>query len=217
MFDLGSPKDLATILARHRGFNVVASDILPEAVQLGKRSARAQGLTEAGPCLLSAVIDGRSIPHRPDTFDAAYSISVLEHIPGEGDTSAIREILRTTKPGGLVVATVPFAPRYRESFLNEDVYERKQKGDEPVFFERHYDHETLQSRLIGPSGAELVDLEIWGETTVRIESRLNRLRLATRMFVSPLEPVLSLVFLRQVDGSPDAHPMAAFLTLRKPS
>ncbi len=142
---------------------------------------------------------------------------MLEHIPEGGDTSAIREIVRTTKPGGLIVATVPFAPQYGETFLRDDVYERKQDGDEPVFFERHYDHEALQSRLIEPSGAELVDLEIWGERATRVESRLNRFRSATRVLLSPLEPLLSLVFLRQVGGSPNDHPMAAFLTLMKPS
>lgn len=217
VFDLGSPKDLASILARYRRFDVIASDILPEAVQLARRSAAAQGLIGTGGCALSAVIDGRAIPHRADTFDASFSISVLEHIPGEGDTSAIREIVRVTKPGGLVVATVPFARRYRESFLYEDVYERRQQGDEPVFFERHYDTETLRSRLIDPSGAELIDLEIWGEAGVRVESRMNRLPFAARALVSPLEPLLSLAFLRQVNGSPDDHPMAAFLTLGKPS
>src|SRR5262245_25298767 len=42
--DLGSPKDLAAMLARHRRYHVTATDILPEAVDLSRRYASAQRL-----------------------------------------------------------------------------------------------------------------------------------------------------------------------------
>lgn len=62
VLDLGSPKDLAAMLARHRGYEVVATDILPEAIGLSRRYARAQGLgwQGCGPRLLRGARRSRS-------------------------------------------------------------------------------------------------------------------------------------------------------------
>src|SRR5216683_2356027 len=49
VLDVGSPKDLAAMLARHRGYEVVATDILPEAVLSSRRYASAQRLEGQGP------------------------------------------------------------------------------------------------------------------------------------------------------------------------
>lgn len=216
VLDLGSPKDLAIFLARHRGFQVTATDILPDAVALGRRYAIAQGLDGAGPGrVLSEVQDGRALSYPDDSFDAVYSVSVLEHIPDRGDTAAIRELVRVVKPGGPVVVTVPYDDRYRETYVQHDVYERARVGDEAVFFERHYDNAALTERLIDPSGATLVDLEIWGEGRVRMERILHRLGPAG-LLLSPLEPALSLAFLQRVEQNDGRRPMAAFLSFRKP-
>src|SRR6266513_1876498 len=48
VLDLGSPKDLAAMFARHRGYEVVATDILPDAVEASRRYARAQRLDGRG-------------------------------------------------------------------------------------------------------------------------------------------------------------------------
>jgi SAM-dependent methyltransferase len=216
VLDVGSPKDLALIFARHRGCQVTAIDILPEAITLSRRYAAAQQLDGFGPGLVrSEVQDGRDLPYPDDTFDAAFSISVLEHVPDHGDTLAIQELVRVVKPDGLVVVTTPFDDRYRETFVQHDVYEREQKASEPVFFERHYDAATLAKRLIEPSGATLVDLEHWGEGRVRTERILHRLD-KFGMLLSPLEPALSLAFLKRLDRG-TGRPMAAFFTLKKPA
>lgn len=215
ILDLGSPKDLAFLLARHRGYAVTAIDVLPEAIELAGRYAVAQGMCGSGPGLVnSEVQDGRALPYPDDSFDAAYSVSVLEHIPNNGDTVALRELLRVVKPGGFVVVTTPYDRKYRETFVDGPVYERKQVACEPVFFERHYDEESLARRLTDAVGASLVDREFWGEGVVRGEallSRLGRLRLA----VSPIEWLLSVAFLRRVQQNGRARPMAVFFTLGK--
>ena len=131
ILDLGSPKDLAGMLARHRRYEVVATDILPEATLLSQRYARAQGLDGRGPGrVYSDVQDGRALTFADASFDAAYSVSVLEHIPDRGDTAAIGELIRVVRPGGVVVVTVPFDGRYRETFVKGPVYERSPVGSE---------------------------------------------------------------------------------------
>lgn len=75
ILDLGSPKDLAAMLARHRGYEVVATDILPEAVSLGQRYARAQGLDGQAPGRMhSELQDGRALTYADGSFDAAFSV-----------------------------------------------------------------------------------------------------------------------------------------------
>lgn len=215
VLDVGSPKDLAAMLARHRGFEVVATDILPEAIDLSRRYARAQGLDGQGPGRVrSEVQDGRALAYEDNSFDAAYSVSVLEHIPDDGDSAAMRELIRVVRPGGVVVATVPYDRAYRETFVEGPVYERKPIGSERVFFERHYDRETLATRLLSSPAADVVDLRFWGEGSIRMESLLDRLG-PLRIPLSPVEALLSTALLRQVDVDGKRHPMAAFFTLRR--
>jgi SAM-dependent methyltransferase len=215
LLDLGSPKDLATMLARHRGFEVVATDILHEAVDLSRRYAESQRLDGRGPGRVwSEVQDGRALSYSDASFDAAYAVSVLEHIPDDGDSRALAQLVRVVRPGGIVVITVPYDRRYRETFVPGRVYERTAANGEPVFFERHYDDETLRSRLLGAEYTEVADLSVWGEGRVRMESLLDRLG-PLRLPLSPLEGLLSTVLLRPMSRDRPGHPMAAFFTLRR--
>ena len=215
VLDLGSPKDLAVMLARHRGYRVVATDILPDAVALSERYARAQDLAGDGAGRVrSEVQDGRALGYPDDHFDAVYSVSVLEHIPDRGDSLAIQELIRVVRPGGIVVVTVPYDLEYRETFLDGPVYERKQKGNEPVFFERHYDTRALAQRLLRSGGVDVIDLQFWGEGRARVEAMLTGLGPMRSLF-SPVEAFLGTAALQKVELGGADHPMAAFITLRK--
>lgn len=213
--DLGSPKDLAVLLARRHGCRVTALDILESAITLSARYAAAQGVAGQEPGQVdSRVADGRALAFPDGSFGAAYSVSVLEHIPGEGDAAAVRELARVLRPGGRLAITVPFAQAARDTFVRRNVYEREFGGGEPVFFERHYDHQTLRSRLLDPSGLDVERLEIWGEPRGSGERLLHRLGTAG-VLLAPLEPALSLALIDRVD--PDSQrAKAAFVLLRKP-
>ena len=54
-----------------------------------------------------------STTYPDETFDAVSCVSVLEHIPPPHDQSALRELIRITKPGGVLVLTVDFIPPTR--------------------------------------------------------------------------------------------------------
>lgn len=216
VLDLGSPKDLALMLARKRGYHVTATDILPEAVELCERFARAQGIIGDGPGQVRCEVqDGRKLTYPTGHFDAVFSVSVIEHIPDQGDSSAIQELVRVTRPGGRVVVTTPYDRQYRETFVNEDVYERAAKQGEPVFWERHYDGEALERRLVAPSGARLLNQEVWGEGGFRGERALARLG-PIRILLSPFEAAFAAGSLRQMrEGADAGHPMAVFFTLSR--
>ena len=214
VLDIGSPKDLAAMLAYHRGYEVVATDILPTAVLLSRRYGSAQGLEGHGRGRVhSEVQDARALTYADDSFDAAYSVSVLEHIPDDGDSAAMRELMRVVRPGGVVVVTVPYDRRYRETFVDGPVYERTPVDSERLFFERHYDRESLANRLFASPG-EISDLALWGEGAVRMEALLDRLG-PMRLPISPFEALLSSALLRPVAAAGGGNPMAAFFTLRR--
>jgi SAM-dependent methyltransferase len=218
LLDLGSPKDLAGFLARRLGAHVTAVDLLPDAIAISERFARAQGIAGGGAGqVLSEVQDGRRLPYPDASFDAAFSVSVLEHIPDDGDSTAMRELLRVVKPGGLVVVTTPFDLQYRETMVDADVYDRTRSNEtEKLFFERHYDEPSLRRRLLEAAPADLLDVQFWGEGFVRGERLLARLG-GLRNAFSPLEAAMASAWLRRVQPGNGVHPMAVFFTLRKPN
>ena len=216
VLDLGSPKDLAGMLARGRGYHVVATDFLEEAVEVSERYARAQGISGDGAGQVrSEVQDGRALTYGDDEFDAAFSVSVLEHIPDEGDAVAMRELVRVVRPGGAIIVTVPFAQSYRETFVPAALCPWAGDAAGDVFWERHYDEAELKRRLLEVPGLECEHRENWGERWFGVEAALNRAGRA-RALLSPLEGLLAAVALVRVDDSGRADTaLAAFLTLRR--
>ena len=215
VLDLGSPKELALFLARDVGCEVVAVDILESAIEVSRRYAIATGCDGSGPGRVrSEVQDGRSLPYADNSFDAAFSVSVLEHIPDDGDSLAMRELVRVVRPGGVIVVTTPFDLRHRDTFVERTVYERSSVTGESVFFERHYDHQTLRARLLDAPGTRVEDLQLWGERGIGAERLMARLGRARALF-SPVEAFLASGVLHRVNGSGPTKPKAAFFTLRK--
>ena len=210
VLDVGSPKELALVLARRRHFAVTATDLLPEPVEIARRYAVAQGISGEGPGRVhTETQDGRHLTYSDNHFDAAFAVSVLEHIPGDGDTEAMREMVRVVKPGGLVVVTTPYDLQYREDSVAGSFSGRP--GDETIW-ERLYDSRTLDERLIGVTGARCLDRQLWGEGVLKGEAALGKLGSA-RILASPAEAVLALLCLREVRAG--VRPMAAFFVVEK--
>lgn len=150
VFDLSSPKLLSHFLSEKRGCKVIAADMNKEEVSDWTT------LTRNRPQMPSWVIaDGMSLGFRENTFDKIYSISVLEHIPGDGDTKTIKELARVLKPGGRLVVTVPYAGRHRSERTVKDVYNLN-NGKTGVFHWSHfYDEAMLKKKLLDASGLAL--------------------------------------------------------------
>jgi len=84
---------------------VVRVDLDAEALRLAQER-------RAGPC---AVADARRLPFRARSFDLVALFDVLEHVPEEA--RALAEVRRVTRPGGLIVLSVP---AYAWLYANND-------------------------------------------------------------------------------------------------
>lgn len=83
-----------------------------------------------------------------ESFDSVYAVSSIEHIPDDGDSKALKEMMRVTKKGGTVVVTVPFSYEYLELKMAEYY------GG----FERRYDLDNLKKRLL--NGIESSEIQL---------------------------------------------------------
>jgi SAM-dependent methyltransferase len=156
VLDLASPKRLALWLAENGGAEIVATDIWGAEVASWERLTRAadpRGHRFARLRLETA--DGRALPYGQAAFDAAYAVSVIEHIPGDGDTQAMAELERVLRSGATLALTFPFRGRFEEEFVRHDLYGRRYEG-EPIFFQRHYSLDAVRDRLLAGRAFEVV-------------------------------------------------------------
>lgn len=150
VFDLSSPKLLSHFLTEKSGLRVVTADMNKEEVEDWTTLTSER---KKGPAWVIA--NGVSLGFKDNTFDKIYSISVLEHIPGNGDTDAMKELARVLKPGGRLVITVPYAQKYRSEFANADVYNLNTGKDGRFHWSHFYDEQAIREKLIEGSGLSL--------------------------------------------------------------
>jgi ubiquinone/menaquinone biosynthesis C-methylase UbiE len=184
VLDLASPKLLAVALARG-GAEVVSVDQLESEIDAWRR------LADGEPRLSFEVADGRELPFNDGSFDHAYSVSVLEHIPEPGDEAALRELGRVTKPGGRVVVTLPYAKEYRQDWRDAPVYAQQVAG-ERHFFQRWYDRRRLER-----FAAAAPELELVSSSISRLAPNLNALYTRTFPLLVPLGPAFGLLARRR--------------------
>lgn len=163
VLDIGSPKLLALHLAERVGCQVTSTDIDPYFMDKISRARAVRGISDGA--LQLRVADGRALDFPDRSFDRVYALSVVEHIPDDGDSQCMREIERVLAPGGSAVLTVPFWPEYREEYNDGDFYwaSSSSTNGSRVFYQRRYDDDALYARLIKPSGLELLRLSYIGE------------------------------------------------------
>jgi SAM-dependent methyltransferase len=150
ILDVSSPKLLSLCLARWGCHNVVASDMedyfIPD-FDIYKN--------EAGIRIETAVFDAtKSIPYAAGHFDKAFSVSVLEHIPEDGDRQALSQILRVLKSSGDLVITLPAFSRYVEEWIPAGrlYWKTAEDAQGKAFYQRRYDRDALHARLSVPEG-----------------------------------------------------------------
>lgn len=184
VLDLASPKLLAVTLAR-RGLRVTTLDQLESEIAIWRL------LAEGDPGVELVVGDGRAMPFESETFDHATSISVLEHIAGEGgDAAALGELARCVRPGGAILVTLPYASEkyveYRKAPAYVDHGQRDEHGRS--FFQRWYDDAAV-ARLV----AAVPALEVVDSSVVRLQPNLSAAYLRTFPLLVPLGPIFGFL------------------------
>lgn len=221
VLDIGSPKLLAIYLAQHDHAEVYATDIEPYFLDDYTLLKRLQGLPEER--LHLAVEDGRKLSFSDHFFTKVYSISVIEHIPDDGDTECVREIARVLAPGGRCLLTVPFAPESRMEYRSADSFywagsSAASEGEgEGTFFQRRYSEDDLYQRLIEPSGLTLRSVQYVGENI--LANSPHEFCDYLPLYLGPIHPIASrLVLGKPVPSWKDVKkPLCAFIALEKPA
>lgn len=127
------------------------------------------------PCKLQNIKVG-DLPE-DEKFDFITCISVLEHIPEEGDIDAVNKIWRILRKGGFLYITVPCSNEEINEYKDIDPYGlNKEKSCEYYFFQRFYDKNMLENRLFKTTGNPLL-METFGE---RSPGRMHKLDIMKR-------------------------------------
>jgi SAM-dependent methyltransferase len=142
VLDVASPKLLASLL-QHEGRGAwTAIDLFAREIEDWRR---------LDPGLDLQVADARRLGFADESFDACVSVSVVEHIAGDGDARAMDEIWRVLRPGGTLHLTTNVASEPGEVWVDRAAWgeggERREDGR--VFFERRYAERDLERRLLG--------------------------------------------------------------------
>jgi SAM-dependent methyltransferase len=146
VLDLSSPKLAAFYGARtHRGSFFVGLDRFQKEVLSWKALQDTADL----PNLALSVADMVQLPFKDRSFDRVFSISVIEHLPDDLDSEALKEIARVLKPGGCFQMTTPLAAATSEVFLDRDIYSDPPKPGR-TFFYRNYDPELYERKFKAP-------------------------------------------------------------------
>lgn len=223
ILDIGSPKLLSIYLAKTLGADVYATDIDDYFIS---EYAKLQSLEKLPPDKFHVQVeDGCHLTFANDFFTKVFSISVLEHIPNEGDSECAKEIGRVLAPGGLAMMTVPFSPTSRNIYKKANqiywVKPGEEGGDQAAFFQRRYSETDLYERLIKPSGLRLKQLLFVGERVLQHSTKevFEYVPFYGMVLSGLAHPVLSRMF--HTAPSPSwqsmGKPLCALVVLEKPA
>jgi SAM-dependent methyltransferase len=211
MLDVGSPKIFDLWLASRYPVKILATDLwdLPTA----EYAPAWRLLTREHPApgqVRFVTTDGTRTCFPAATFHCIFAISVIEHIPGDGDRRFLDEAARLLAPGGTLVLSVPFATRYEEEYVNAPVYgDTRITSDAapgPVFFQRVYDAEAAERRLMQHAALAVQDITTLALRLPRLIRLWHRLPTRLRGVTGFLNPLLSGAAPRvRIDGFPDQH------------
>ncbi len=151
ILDISSPYAMAYLLTGN-GNRVLKTDINSEEKLSIKESNS----------LSFAKEDGTALTFTDNTFDAVFSISVIEHIY-EGYLDAVKEMVRVTKPGGIIYITTPVSAKITEEWINEDIYSDQHKKTDKIFFQYRFSEKDVNDIINCVPGAEVFQKHIFWE------------------------------------------------------
>jgi SAM-dependent methyltransferase len=146
-----------------------------------------------------------AIPERDAFFDVVLCTEVLEHIPYPNET--IKELVRLTKPGGIVIVTAPFFSIPHMT---------------PYFFISGY-HENWYRRMFADNRCDIIEMTASGDAFANVLQEMMRLykvvqpiplRLLFGLFLVPVWCVLRLGMAARFPGA-NYLPFGYYVRARK--
>lgn len=207
LLEIGCGEEIFGIYMALRHLKVTAADINQHKINLQRKYFKKLRLPPNS--FTAELTDCQAMPYPDNTFNMATCLAVMPLLEGDGDVRVAQEIGRVLKPGGMAYITAGYAGCYRE--------QRDVPGSRG--FSRVYDEETVQKRIIRPSGLRLEKRLYFSEEPVKFSSLWYRLPFLTRLPLRWLIPLMTLCFLKEVD--PDAGEIktdkisGVFLAMRK--
>ena len=200
VLDVASPKLLACWLAG-RVDEVVGADLWEQEIDDWRRL-----VGDDLPRLRLEPADATRLPYEDASFDAAYSASVIEHIPGDGDVAAMAELARVLRPGGVLALTFPYGREHADEFVEHDLYGERYTGT-PLFFQRRYSAQSVEGRLLAGGGFSVVERGLWRKAAVQeAQGRLRRIVPARFEIGRFLGPALMVLGARALTDGPVDDP-----------
>jgi len=168
ILDISSPKLLSLYLGTNGFVNITISDVENYFVGDFKIYSKEFGFSPQ-----IETFDATNIPFADRSFDRVFSVSVLEHVPDNGDVELAKEVARILKPNGIFVVTFPASVVYSEEWLkNRNFYwSSKVREDGRVFFQRRYDERFIKKHF-ADIGFEIDDIIYIAEKPIE-EPKLN--------------------------------------------
>jgi len=164
ILDVSSPFMMAYILAE-RAF-VTKTDINPDEKRSIKEHVK----------LKFEQIDGTDMPYKDNSFDMVYSISVIEHIY-RGYMDAVQEMVRITKPGGLIYISTPVSKEHVEEWIEDDIYSHQHKKQAKTFFQYRFSKLDIKKLLDSLEGVDTKVKNIyWEKKSGAYDTMTKRMR-----------------------------------------
>jgi SAM-dependent methyltransferase len=207
VLDIASPKLLAAWLAEHTQAEVVGTDLWEAEVDSWRAlTSAADPSHRRWRRLTLETADATRLQYPDASFDAAYSASVIEHIPGDGDSTAMAELARVIRPGGLLALTFPYRREHEDEFVEHDLYGTRYTGT-PIFFQRHYSAQSVHRRLLADLPFTVVERGLWRKAGVQeAQGALHRIAPAKLELGRFLGPALGVLGARALSDAPVDEP-----------
>jgi len=201
--DLSSPRLFSFwALETHRVGKVLMCN--PDRADLDLTRAIAQAIGLSRLSMDGMGLDG--LVRMDTTFDAIWSISVLEHVAGEyDDSTALSWIWDRLAPGGRLIITVPIDRKAWTEYRDQDCYgtQAGRRIADGVFFQRWYDEAAIQSRIIRPIGTAPVARGYYGERVPGHFHDYHRRWLAEGLATTVHDPAMMVQHYREFPSAAD--------------
>jgi len=192
ILDISSPKLLSLYLGTNGFLDITISDVedyFVEDFEIYVNEFRFSPLIKT--------FDATNIPFEDSSFDCVFSVSVLEHVPDDGDREIAKEVARILKPDGTFVITCPASRRYSEEWLKKRnfYWSSKIREDGRVFFQRRYDERSIKERFAN-IGFEIEDIIFIAEKPIEEPKPNENGRLLYNVYY--LEEFISVKILKKL-------------------